>query len=662
MVVAVGDSSREVVITLGVALDPKTAKVFQDTAKAAQKAQDTVSKATAKAADDGAKAVAKAEAAKSKILDANVKVRAKLDKQAAKEQATEIAANIRNEAKLRAKFRTDLARSERDAQRERARGEREAQRNRDQLLREESREIEANIREREKAAKDAERAIARERRTNSIEFRNAQTKVRTENRKLTASFRGVAAGVANVARGVAILGIVGEKDIEKLVRSLLKVQAGIDVFRGSIQTVLALVRGWQAYRAAVTAAAVAQGTLATAQAVTVAGGIAGGVGGKVARGPVKGAIPPVISGLGGLGVGAGGAKVAGGGGLAAAGTAAAPFAAGAAAGFGVGAAGTAIYETGRGIAKSGFGGGTQVGGPSDIIGGLESSLFSGAAGLVGLDPLGFRRQERQAERQRITNIRLSANEQIGTIQAAANRDFRARNITTLGGAQEELAASKAASGVGSAAQRTANDLRTIQAAQQVLRFRKEGLEVTQEQSRVELTAQQKTLTGLQRQLALKKSERDAAINASRSAFQRFGALTGIEQAQAKAAFARVKAGRGSREDEIRVQSLGAALTGGIGGEALEERGRRGAGGLFGADFRIGELNRQVRGAEAAAGRQDELVIRLINDGEAAIEGAAVGDKEFEREILEATNRLAKREADRQIGAVREQAQLAAGEP
>ena len=76
-----------------------------------------------------------------------------------------------------------------------------------------------------------------------------------------------------------MLGIVGEKDVEKLLRGLVRIQAAFDIMRGSVELIQAGARAWRAYREAVTAAAVAQTAM---NATSMAGGV--GAAGRTAGG------------------------------------------------------------------------------------------------------------------------------------------------------------------------------------------------------------------------------------------------------------------------------------------------------------------------------------------------------------------------------------------
>lgn len=96
-------------------------------------------------------------------------------------------------------------------------------------------------------------------------------------------------GVLQVARGVAMLGLVGEKDTQKLIDGLIKIQFGFDALRGGASIVMGLSRAWTAVAASARAAAAAQavaGGVGAAGSAVGAGGLAGGVGAGAMRMPL----------------------------------------------------------------------------------------------------------------------------------------------------------------------------------------------------------------------------------------------------------------------------------------------------------------------------------------------------------------------------------------
>jgi len=104
-----------------------------------------------------------------------------------------------------------------------------------------------------------------------------------------------AAGLGDVmrfSRGIATLGLVGEKDLEKLLRGLVKIQAAFDIIGGGLQMWVKASKLMRDFTAATEAAAAAQTALALAQGgATTTGGVAaaGAAGGAVAQGIAGGA-------------------------------------------------------------------------------------------------------------------------------------------------------------------------------------------------------------------------------------------------------------------------------------------------------------------------------------------------------------------------------------
>jgi len=216
-------------------------------------------------------------------------------------------------------------------------------------------------------------------------------------RRVVASSLMAVRGVLQLARGVAMLGLVGEKDTQKLVDGLIKIQFGFDAVRGGINIVVALSRTWAAVEKATKAAAVAQEAYAAAEAV---GGAAGLV--KPAMG-----LAGIVGGSKLAMLGLGSAAVAG------------------------GAAGTAaMWLTGREAMKYGIGGGATPGSLVDNVGGSHWNPFYYAhadwegGGRGGSGPSPYRQLLASEEKlkQRIESDRLRReNEQVresaGTYQA-----------------------------------------------------------------------------------------------------------------------------------------------------------------------------------------------------------------------------------------------------
>lgn len=91
--------------------------------------------------------------------------------------------------------------------------------------------------------------------------------------KASEGFRTAGEGAFTLARGIAFVGIASEEDLQKVIQTVAKVQGAFDIFKGGIDVVKGLTEGTHALRLVTTSAAVAQGGLAranTAVATTAA--------------------------------------------------------------------------------------------------------------------------------------------------------------------------------------------------------------------------------------------------------------------------------------------------------------------------------------------------------------------------------------------------------
>ncbi len=143
-----------------------------------------------------------------------------------------------------------------------------------------------------------------------------------------------------MVRGMALLGISGEEDLQKLLRGLVKIQAVFDILGGGMATVARMSRMYRTWERATLAVAAAHTVLATAQGATLAGGAMGTIPGSAAAAASAGV---------GVGVGVGGAALI------------APAMGAAAALASVALAATTAAGTLRDIQKYGVGGGAAPG-------------------------------------------------------------------------------------------------------------------------------------------------------------------------------------------------------------------------------------------------------------------------------------------------------------
>ena len=422
--------------------------------------------------------------------------------------------------------------------------------------------------------------------------------------KMEKAFMKATGGAMQLVRGVALLGLVGEKDLQKLQNVLLKVQGGIDILKGLLDVIEGISRGYKAYAAAASAAAAAQTALNIANA-SAAAGAARNVTSRLAGGAVQNWVGGAMGSMGAK-IGAGvassgaGAAVGGAGGAASAGLlaklggpllAGAPYAA-AAIGGGLGA--NALFEaiTGRTITgkstAEGHGQNAAIGNryfrTADWIGGKlgntgSNLAFGGAAQLARwyfrTDDLGdISGDRRAAKMQNEADRRLALigeQQTIAATQLAGKRQTSAADLAArLGGmgmttasenqadqlgatraqkgvVQEELAKAqldfeRANKGDAGIVQRGDAIERTKAAQEQILALTQQEAAQVREMHQVRLDGIRATIAGLEQQ----KSVQDQIIATIREenmgAAERFANLDPSKRQQITDIAA--KAGRG----------------------------------------------------------------------------------------------------------------------
>ncbi len=272
-------SMREVLIRLKGELDPSLRGAYRELGKLH--------------ADYGSQR----EAASRRASNAEVSAR----KQALAEERREVAESMRiareREKALQQSYRVRATEAEKAA-RAQIRAERESNReaertarDRDKAQRESERAQAQAVRDKERQERDA----AKSQRRLGVEAENAAKRELEARYKLAESFRTGLSGAMQLGRGLAMLGIVGEKDTEKILKQLIKIQAAFDIMSGAVSVIVNVSKAWRAYETAVAAAAAAHTALSAAQAavaVTSAAsagssglaGLAGGLLGGAARG------------------------------------------------------------------------------------------------------------------------------------------------------------------------------------------------------------------------------------------------------------------------------------------------------------------------------------------------------------------------------------------
>ena len=256
------------------------------------------------------------EAASRQSLDRLTQALQRVEKLKREEQKKTEELTIKSEERISKKTTETISKEESEAKKAEAAEQQRQERifkNRVRLLDRLARE---NRRKEAEELAETKRTLAQAERLQAASMQ----KIEALGEKLKGSLGQGAEGFLKMARGAAILGVSGEKDLQKLLEALAKIQAAFDIARGAVDLYFALAGGVKAYRDAVVAAKVAEDALAIARARSAA---AGGVGGAAAAGSGVGAAGGLLGAAGGLGL------------------------AGGAAAFGLGAAGYSAYEFAR---------------------------------------------------------------------------------------------------------------------------------------------------------------------------------------------------------------------------------------------------------------------------------------------------------------------------
>lgn len=472
-------------------------------------------------------------------------------------------------------------------------------------------------------------------------------------RRMTDGFLKAGEGVATLGRGIVALGIAGEEDLEKLVRTFARVQGIVDLTKGGIETYRGLREGVAAYKAMVDAAAKSEFTLAMIRRMSA---------GTMPRGAGWGA-----AGLGGLmrgGIALGGAGAIG------------VVGAGAAAILGVGAAGAMALNIGgvRDWATSGrdkitgderfFGmDPTPNGGLGYGIGSLGVPFeYLGGGGnlsaLAGEQRNAIAAQKRTASMKSAQDQRrwMEENERIRLQeeyeferQRYESRSGRDDLLSQIAGAnpdaimnraqsamayatqqQSELSRMRAGNVEGqmqqfSEAQVSVQEQRTLQAINDAVRLRRESLEIAKQTNREERDAAEETIrkldTQIEKQRRLQKESEDRLL----SARERFGQLDAGEQAR----LIRIKQKADAsgfaaltREERAALRSVGTE-----GAESLARQGDLASANAAGFDKYFGGTERQqIKDSiaeqaklEAEVKVQREVVVKLEADDQKIID-------------------------------------------
>lgn len=135
-----------------------------------------------------------------------------------------------------------------------------------------AKEIAAAHNEREKAAAAADKKQLAALKQYEAEAKRQAGVVSAANMAGLESFNRLAEGVVKLGRGFVMAGLVGEENMQKVVNTLLKVEAVINLTRGGIEVYRGIAGMVQAYNAAVQAATASELALAAARRVSAASG------------------------------------------------------------------------------------------------------------------------------------------------------------------------------------------------------------------------------------------------------------------------------------------------------------------------------------------------------------------------------------------------------
>lgn len=663
-------AERELIYRIKFVKDAASETVLRGIAKEGIEAERLIERTSIrrrKAADDGAReakreadARIKEEQRAARELE-RIQQRQERDRQRAEREAQRLSQRQAREAeKLQQAETREREKAAREAQRIQQRTAKEQasllrQQEREQALATRRAEQEAakEAKAKEKAARDAAKAHEREakkaadaerrERAAATAAANAeqaklgriaetsQARLLGARKQLAGAFAESTEGVMRLTRGFVALELVGEKDLETLARSLVKLQAGIDIVAGGMKLWMKSAEAVKAYRDAVQAAAVAESALAALRLRSGAGQAAGNVGGAVTS--AAGAVTPGLAAK--TAAGGTAATVGGGAAVGAGGTVLAFLAAVASSG----AALKILYETVTGNARAHDSwsmkiatwevkfaefakivdvGSKTVEAAEERRAALLDQIARREARAEIMAPLASRGLSTQQAIEDAT-ARFGRTEQfrpaeLGVFRQTAERQFRETGVALSGASrqvergvllerQEQLAARIAK--LAEDRFDTERQLRdkAKQGAEEQLRLRREELDTVRDQL---------------------KERRESLMSAA----ERFGQLS--PQEQARAVMAQQKAQRSgpqslTKEERQTLRGIGLSGTTAAArtGDILDAE-RAGFSRFFGAEERrdIAQLGQQERRTTLKIEGQRELLIRIEQDEQRAVQQAA----------------------------------------
>lgn len=393
---------------------------------------------------------------------------------------------------------------------------------------------------RDEAAKADQQAIAK---AEAATARATET-IRSSKEQMRNMFNQGTDGLLKLGRGFALLGTAGEKDVQKLLENLVKIQATFDIIKGAVETYTAITESVRAYRAAVEAATAAETALSAARTRTAAAGGASLAGGAVsgAAGRVGGA----AAGLGSIGVTGGAA---------------------AAAVIGVGAAAKVVSEQFIEASDKTKTFTYKIQDAYRSIGSFVAKLFGYESKLA---KAAKRDEERridvqgglrigEAEDSLQFGLRDRVNESLTAGLSGRARSGRISQLEgqELAGIRRRLSSNAQGGETMTQAQRITLLERQAELARREVDFRKELLSQEKEIAREKIRAADEALRKTQQEIDLRQGIIDREQSRLLSAKERFGQLLPHEQARLARAKTRADAGAAlSREESSALRGVG----------------------------------------------------------------------------------------------------------
>jgi hypothetical protein len=487
------------------------------------------------------------------------------------------------------------------------------------------------------------RRVAVEQERMAAEARRRNEQIGASVGRVVSAFSEGSEALMRFANGFKYLGLVGEKDLQKLTDALLTIQGTTQVFTGAIRLVRQASEGYDAYRKVVLLTADAHVALTAAQSASAASGAAAAAG---AGGSTMGRMATGAAGIGArlgmaaetVGIAAGGAGLT-------------IFAGALAAASGALFATVSSVDTFRSALKFGAGGGAVKGSLTETIGtnamnpfaramGTGSAIEAGQTVARGLlDPFnlfgmkGKTTSEKQAEDEkknidRLAQIQATRAEQQRRDEEDLNKIVSERSAIEMQRAATERETMQHRLGAMAAEERRARIVEEIssiekdsslsaeQRAKQMIQFSTQRLSVEREISAERMRSAQETLAAAKQELQTKEQQLKSAQDAALSAQERFGLLSAEEQQQLLASQKQFAAGaQGVGVEDLRkLRGFSGAMDEQIASEARRRAQAAGFGAFQAEDVkRIQQLETERQQIEVKVKAQAQVVATLEVD-------------------------------------------------